>query len=135
MKSDIVLSNEDVHIDLPQSPSYKKYNSFKFTNNNGNGSSCDVNSTKTTNNNNNKKQDKLNRLLQELKDYSQDNHVNSYGDKNGNYDNQNNGAQLITNSNNNNNNTNRCKKMNNDIKNITSSNNQLSNKTSFDQKV
>lgn len=67
VKSDFVLSNEDVNSDL-QSPSYLKQcnNNFKFPNN---GTNLDYGPVKQPVSNY-KKQDKLNRLLQELKDYS-----------------------------------------------------------------
>lgn len=95
IKSDLVLSNEDVHTERIQSPScyLKQSSSINSTNNinnhnnnnnhfrhsNGHSGHAEklINANKhsqatSSNNNNNssKKQDKLNRLLQELKDYS-----------------------------------------------------------------
>lgn len=88
IKSDLVLSNEDVHTEFQSASCYLKQSSINNHNNNnhfrhsnGNGqadkvspASRHVNNINNSNNSNNsfKKQDKLNRLLQELKDYSLD---------------------------------------------------------------
>ena len=72
VKSDLVLSNEDVRF-APQSASYLKQNSnFKLTNNGTGQHNSGISDLNIAKSNNCKKQDKLNRLLQELKDYSQD---------------------------------------------------------------